>query len=137
MQAYPHISRKLKTLFAKSLLYAYLLSLFVLVFESSHVHESSVFKCKSVDHFAKADPCHLRLEHHDLLNGCKHSEHISNASHHCLLCDILLHFEYAVVSNILYLSIKNYHAINPYGLSDFHIIFHTALNNKAPPMLSC
>ncbi len=135
MQRYTHIKGTLRPILAKSMLFAYLLSIVVLVLESSHSHDPNSGNCNLDHHSTIVDPCHLRLDHHDLLNGCKHSEHISNTKPHCLLCDLLLHFDVSIVSTALYLSIDSSFDIKPYQLDSFPLISLIGLKNNAPPSL--
>jgi len=135
MQGLIHIKGTFRPILAKSMLFAYLISSIGLVFESSHSHETNSGNCNLDHHSTIVDPCHLRVDHHDLLNGCKHSEHISNTKPHCLLCDLLLHFDVSIVSTAIYLSIDPSFEIKAYQLLSFPVISLIGLKNKAPPSL--
>jgi len=108
-----------------------------LVLESTHRHEFTASKCNTKHNGPNVDACHLRLAHHDLLNGCKHTEHLSIIKHHCLLCDVLLHFDYAIVSINYIISIETFNEITQIRLAPCPIIDLIDLNNKAPPANAC
>ncbi|MBK7359286.1 MAG: hypothetical protein IPI45_05640 [Saprospiraceae bacterium] len=135
MQSFIHIKGTFRPILAKSILFAYLLSILGLLIESSHSHESNTTKCNADHHATSVDPCHLRLDHHDLLNGCKHSEHISKTKPHCLLCDLLLHFDVSIVSKALCLFIDTSFEVKTYELDYVPVIKLIGLKNKAPPVL--
>lgn len=135
MQLFKHIQRPSRPLLALSILVAYLISLLSLVFESNHSHDFNPGMCKEDHHLQNVDQCHLRLDHHDLVNGCKHSEHISHTKPHCLLCDLLLHFDFAIVSIDFYCSIDTYFECTPFQLDSYPITSLIGLHNKAPPLV--
>lgn len=132
-----YIKRNSRPHFAIGILVTYLISLLGLVLESSHSHESNSVTCNKHHHPSDADLCHLRLDHHDLLNGCKHPEHISNTKPHCLLCDVLLHFDFAIVSIDFYRLNGTYIELNPFHSGSSPIISLLGLHNKAPPSIFC
>ncbi len=90
------ITSNTKKLLSKVLLVFYISNLFFLSFEASHTHNQEKPKCNQSHHLVN-DACHLKLEHHDTVNGCKHSEHFLPASHRCSLCELILHFDIAII----------------------------------------
>ena len=82
-----HISL-LKIIAVASLLGIYIAaSMFNNLHQYFHQHHHQQEFCTSE---AEKDPCHIKVFHHNLADGCKHATHVYTLENKCELCDAIL-----------------------------------------------
>lgn len=71
------------------------------ILEQNHLHHHQICTTSEYDHCDQKDPCHLKIEHGNLVDGCQHNTHLSIPHEPCSKCDAVSHY-------------KNFYCFNPF-----------------------